>query len=81
MAMLRVLQEHERVQRRRIRRRAVWVKPWIERRLELGQYSRLMEELRLEDVLLNVTAIVFVDEWLEVKSLGINCNQINTNYI
>ena len=28
----------------------MWVKPWIERRLELGQYSRLMEELRLEDV-------------------------------
>ena len=43
VTMLRVLQEHERVQRRRTRRRAVWVKPWIERRLELGQYSRLMK--------------------------------------
>ena len=50
MVILRVLQEHQRVQRRRIRRRAGWVKRWFERRLQLGQYIRLLEELRLEDV-------------------------------
>ena len=34
----------------RNRLQTMWVKPWIGRRLELGQYSRLLEELRLEDV-------------------------------
>ena len=28
----------------------MWVRPWLERRIELGQYTRLMEELRVEDV-------------------------------
>ena len=49
MAMLQVVQEHERQERRR-RRRTSWVRPWLERRVHLGQYTRLMEELRLEDV-------------------------------
>ena len=47
MMMVQVLQMNRRVQRRR---RAVWVRPWLERRIELGQYSRLMEELQVEDV-------------------------------
>ena len=42
MLMVRVAEEHRRVQQRR-RRRTWWVKPWIGRRLELGQYSRLLE--------------------------------------
>ena len=35
-------------QRRRMRR--YWVRPWLERRPLLGQYERLMAELRVEDV-------------------------------
>ena len=50
MLLLRVQQEYRRVQKKRRRRRSVWVRPWIERRVQLGQYTRLMEELRLEDV-------------------------------
>jgi hypothetical protein len=50
MLMVRVAEEHSRVHQRRRRRRTWWVRPWIGRRLELGQYSRLLEELRLEDV-------------------------------
>ncbi len=49
MMMVQVLQRQRRVQRRR-RRRTVWVRPWLERRVELGQYTRLLEELRVEDV-------------------------------
>lgn len=49
MLMLRVLEEQRRVQRRRRRRRTVWVRPWVERRVQLGHHTRLMEELRLED--------------------------------
>ena len=37
-------------QRRRRRRREVWVKPWLQRRPLLGQYERLMAELRDEDI-------------------------------
>ena len=29
--------------------KAGWVRPWFQGRLELGHYSRLLEELRLED--------------------------------
>ena len=50
MLLLRVQQEYRRVQKKRRRRRSVLVLPWIERRVQLGQYTRLMEELRLEDV-------------------------------
>jgi len=50
MLMLQVEQQHRRVQRRRRQRRSVWVRPWLERRVQLGHYSRLMQELRLEDV-------------------------------
>ena len=50
MLLLRVQEEYRRVQKKRRRRRSVWVRPWIERRVQLGQYTRLMEELRLEDV-------------------------------
>ena len=50
MLLLRVQQEYRGVQKKRRRRRSVWVRPWIERRVQLGQYTRLMEELRLEDV-------------------------------
>ena len=34
---------------RRRRRRAVWVRGWLQRRPILGQYATLIEELRLED--------------------------------
>ena len=50
MLMVHVVQNQRRVQRRRVRRRRMWVRPWLERRIELGQYTRLMEELRVEDV-------------------------------
>ncbi len=50
MLMLQVLQNNRRVQRRRRQRRTVWVRPWLERRVELGQYACLMEELQVEDV-------------------------------
>jgi hypothetical protein len=49
MMMLQVFQNNRRVQRRR-QRITVWVRPWLERRVQLGQYTRLMEELRVEDV-------------------------------
>ena len=32
------------------RRRAVWVRPWLQRRNLLGQYERLMSEIRDEDL-------------------------------
>ncbi len=51
MVMVQAVQYQRRRQRRRVRRqRTVWVRPWLQRRLELGQYSRLMEELRVEDL-------------------------------
>ncbi len=50
MLMVQVLQMNRRVQRIRRQRRTVWVRPWLERRVQLGQYSRLMDELRVEDV-------------------------------
>ena len=34
---------------RRRRQRTVWVRPWLQRRAELGQYDRLMTELEMED--------------------------------
>ena len=36
--------------RRRRRNRTIWVKPWLQRRNLLGQYERLMVELRDEDI-------------------------------
>ena len=36
--------------RRRRRNRTIWVKPWLQRRNLLGQYERLMAELRDEDI-------------------------------
>ena len=48
-------QQHIMVQimrrRRRGRRKAFWVRPWLsaDRRLQFGQYDTLMEELRVED--------------------------------
>ena len=36
--------------RRMRRRRAVWVRPWLQRRNLLGQYERLMSEIRDEDL-------------------------------
>lgn len=42
-----LIQSRRRRQRRRPR--AVWVRPWIGRRLELGLYTQLMVELRNED--------------------------------
>ena len=48
MLILQVQQAHARYQKCR---RSVWAIPWKapERRLQLGHYSRLMEELRCED--------------------------------
>ena len=31
------------------RKRCVWVKPWLERRINLDLYEMLVQELRLED--------------------------------
>ena len=42
--------EEEENNRRRARRRKWWMKPWLRRRTFLGQYTRLMEELRAEDI-------------------------------
>ena len=36
--------------RRAARRRKWWMKPWLRRRTFLGQYTRLMEEMRREDI-------------------------------
>ncbi|XP_062621654.1 putative nuclease HARBI1 [Saccostrea cucullata] len=48
-----LFQVQQLMQRRRRRRRrnhrAVWVRPWIDRRLDLGMYNKLMIELRNED--------------------------------
>ena len=43
------LQEQRRQQERRRRRRRFWVRPWLIRRPDLGQYERLMRELEVED--------------------------------
>ena len=32
------------------KKRSIWVRLWLTRRRELGQYSRLMKELKKEDV-------------------------------
>ncbi|XP_034027403.1 putative nuclease HARBI1 [Thalassophryne amazonica] len=45
--LLHVLQRRRR--RRRTAQRAVWVRPWIARRPDLGIYNRLLVELRNED--------------------------------
>ena len=39
-----------RLSRRRRRNRSIWVKPWLQRGNLLGQYERLMAELRDEDI-------------------------------
>ena len=38
--------EEQQHNRREARRRKWWMKPWLRRRTFLGQYSRLMEEMR-----------------------------------
>jgi len=45
------IEQHNEQQGRRRRRRAYWVKYWLkpERRLTVGHYHQLMEELRLDD--------------------------------
>ena len=50
MIMLQVLQIHRRVQIRRRQRRTLCVRLWWERRVQLAQFSRLMQELLVEDV-------------------------------
>ena len=40
---------HNRRHPRRHQRKTVWVRPWLERRLQFGHYFRLLEELRIED--------------------------------
>jgi hypothetical protein len=47
LRMHQLLQQRRR--RRRQRPRQMWVRPWIQRRFELGIYDRLMVELRNED--------------------------------
>ena len=42
--------EEEQHNRREARRRKWWMKPWLRRRTFLGQYSRLLEEMRREDI-------------------------------
>ena len=43
-----LLEEEERAQQQR-RKRTCWVRPWLQRRVLLGQYDTLMNELRMED--------------------------------
>jgi DDE superfamily endonuclease len=43
-----MLEEEQRAQQQR-RRRTCWVRPWLQRRVLLGQYDTLMNELRMED--------------------------------
>ena len=51
MVMLQVLQKHKKAQQKKKSvKRTVWVRPWILRRPLFGQYSRLLEELKIEDV-------------------------------
>ena len=40
--------EEERAQQQR-RRRTYWLRPWLQRRVLLGQYHTLMNEIRMED--------------------------------
>ncbi len=42
--------QQARRQRRERKRRACWVRPWLLRRMEHGQYHQLMRELEVEDV-------------------------------
>ena len=42
--------EEQENNRLRARRRKWWMKPWLTRRTYLGQYTKLMEELRAEDI-------------------------------
>ena len=43
-----LFEEDQRAQQKR-RRRNCWVRPWLQRRVLLGQYDTLMNELRMED--------------------------------
>jgi len=54
--------EDEERNRRRARERKWWMKPWLQRREVLGQYSRLLQELIAEDVpsYINYTNCCFV---------------------
>lgn len=36
-------------QKQKVKRRVCWVKPWIQRRLQLGAYATLTRELQIED--------------------------------
>jgi len=65
------IEQHNEQQGHRRRRRAYWVKYWLkpERRLAVGHYHQLMEELRLDDQesfynFLRITPLMF-DELLE----------------
>jgi hypothetical protein len=43
-----------RLNRRGRRRRRVWVRPWISRRLDFGLYDQLLVELRNEDQIIKL---------------------------
>ena len=42
-------EEKRREEKRRKKRRSVWVRKWLQRRPKLGQYTKLMKELKKED--------------------------------
>jgi len=52
MLMIQVEVEQRRVQAIRRKKRSVWIRPWLraDQRLQFGHFSRLMEDLRVEDV-------------------------------
>ena len=49
VAMARAQPLVNRRRRRMPQRKTFWIRPWLQRRIELGHYSRLLQELRLED--------------------------------
>jgi hypothetical protein len=72
---------NERREERARRPRNVWVRPWLRRRPEYGQYEKLMNELRNEDVaafqnFLRVPPEMFreLEERLGPRLLRVGCN-------
>lgn len=61
-------------------RRRTWVRPWLQRRVFLGQYDTLMNELRLEDrggykSFLRMESHVFIQILVRVEAGGIQIGQ------
>ena len=58
-------------EKRRKKKRSVWVRKWLQRRPRLGQYTKLINELKSVSVYLAVLARLFVTsfEWITIRSL------------